>query len=148
VPLLAVQGASEKVLGANVLIRTPSVFKQAAAFTLGFLQESPLTVAFTADSFDEQLAKIAHIENHQNAIVGFEYARFCLHGAAYIRNGQEIILKNRITVSHHFYSDLIFSLSTLPKKQMPHPSSFHEMALLYESLAYQDNPEGSYPRIF
>jgi hypothetical protein len=146
-PLLRVEHNSEQVLSANVAIKTPSVFKRAAAFTLGFLQESPLQLPLGPDAFGPKLAKIGHIENHQNAILGFEYARACLVSATYLRAGEPVVLQKPICVSHHFYADLIFSLSTLPKKTMASASAFHEMALLYESLAYLANPDCSDPRV-
>lgn len=147
VQLSRVEAASEKILLANVGIKTPSVFKRVAAFTLGFMQESPLQKALGSDAFSPELAKVGHVDNHQNAVIAFEYSRACLTTATYICGGIEVSLQNPIKVSRHFYADLIHALSTLPKKTMASSPSFHEMALLYESLAYHDNTNCHDPMI-
>lgn len=146
--LLDVEEASGKILRSNVGIKTPSVFKRAAAFALGFMHTSPLHVKFPASGFHPGAARVAHIDNHQNAIVAFGYARQCLVKATYKCGETDVILENKITVSPHFYADLIFTLTTTPVgKQNPVPAvCFHEMALLFESLAYQDNTGCCYDR--
>lgn len=146
--LAEVEQSSAKILGSLVAIATPSVFKRIAAFTLGFMQVSPLKGKIPPEFFNDHLKKVAHIENHLNAIVAFGYSRACLVGATYKCGKRDVVLANKIKVSAHFYADLIFSLTTIPKNGQSAISSvsFHEMALLYESLAYQDNPDACYPR--
>ena len=146
--LLRAHEFSWRVLQSNVGITTPSVFKRASAFTLGFMQESPLTEKMPANFFAEEIQKVSHIDNHQNAVIAFEYARACLFTATYSRGGEQVTLETAIAVSAHFYADLIHSLTTLPKKRSAEPASFHEMALLYESLSYQWNPTCCDPREF
>ena len=93
--LLPVQQNADDLLRANVRIASPSVFKRAAAFTLGFLQASPLPKSFGPELFGN---KVGHIPNHENAIIAFEYCRTCLHEATYPCSEGTAILKNRITV--------------------------------------------------
>jgi hypothetical protein len=141
--LLAVPSKADAVLRSYVRIKTPSVFQSAAAFTIGFMHESPLRDPFGPSIFGQ---RIGHIDNHQNAIVAFEYSITCLHGATYICGEKEVILNNPIKVSEHFYADTINAFATLPRKgsvqlaPIASAPTFHAIALLYESLAYQDNP--------
>lgn len=133
-----VESTADRLLRTHLRMPTPSVFKRAAAFSIAFMQESPLACALGATNVGQ---KIGHILNHQNAIVAFGYARRCLHGATYKCQGVEVSLSNRIKVSVHFYSDLVLSLTTIPKKSLGEidPSTFHTLALLYESLAFDCN---------
>jgi hypothetical protein len=121
------------ILTKNVSISTPSVFKQAAAFILSFIAESPLRTPFPP-LFDSRLINTA---NHQNAVVAFEYMRFGLVGATIHHSTRgKLILNNKIQVSRHYYFDLIHALTCLGKSE----NGFHLTSLLIESLAYKSNP--------
>jgi len=132
------------ILNRNTAAASPSIFKRAAALTISFIQHSPLNQPFPKTSFPEVLTEIT---NHQNAIVAFEYCRQCLHEASYdLRQAggtpKTITLKSRIALSDHFYYDLIHGISNIKSD-----TSFHFIALLYESLAYKANKGASYPEV-
>lgn len=132
----------QPILNKNTHNATPSIFKRAAALTLAFMEVSPLDQSMAGSRIEDMLT---NLNNHQNAIVVFEYCRRCLQGAKLIHSegkfaGREFILKNKIAVSRHFYRDLIFALGCEGRDSR----SFHAYALLYESLAYKSNPGVSY----
>jgi hypothetical protein len=134
----------------------PSVFKRAAAFSIGFMMESPIRNPFGPDIAGP---RIGHIPNHQNAIVALEWARWSLEGATVVKtpsSGPQVIatLSNPIKVSKHFYADAVLTLATIPISRglaaIVTPGSciyFHYLALVYEALAYVDNPDAAYPRV-
>jgi hypothetical protein len=138
--LFPVIAAADEVLRSNVRMPKPSVFKRAAAFSVGFMEESPLSKPFGPGHFGQ---KIGHVVNHQNAVVAFGYARRCLHKASYFCGAREVELGNPISLSAHFYSDLIVALAAIPQKAKAQAATFHNLALLYEALAYDEN-DGCY----
>lgn len=143
--LFPVEYHSETLLRTHVRIPSPSVFKRVAAFTLGFMQESPLKVEFGPTRFG---AKIGHMRNHQNAIIAFGYARRCLVNATYVCREKTVTLVSPIRISVHSYTDLIQFLITVPRQTMASAPTFHGLALLFEQLAYSANDEDcSDPRI-
>ncbi|MFZ4777418.1 MAG: hypothetical protein ACOYM3_18785 [Terrimicrobiaceae bacterium] len=144
-----------RILQTHVHIPAPSIFKRAAAFSVGFMLQSPLTKPFGVESVG---STVGTIKNHQNAVVAFEMARWSLENGKVITEScaegpEEKLLKEPITTSVHFYTDLILSLASIPSNRgeqltpgsAPH---FHFLALLYESLMYCANPSASYkPRV-
>lgn len=125
----------------NLNIETPSVFKRAAALTMAFIVKSPLDRNFSGSTIAEDLICI---KNHQNAIIGFEYCRDALRGSLIMPKQREpFTLEKPITLSPHFYRDLIHAFSHIED----HSFCFHSTALIYESLCYKANPKASDPEI-
>jgi hypothetical protein len=117
-----------------------SPFKKAATFTTYFVNGWPIRTPITSKEFREGACK--DLAMCQNAIVAFDFCVDALHGAKLQRADKEITLQNRISVSLHFWKDLILALSSCA------PSShFQHISLLYEAMAYQANPDASYPRV-
>ena len=117
-----------------------SPFKKAATFTTYFVNGWPIRTPIAAKQFIDGSCK--DLAQCQNAIVAFDFCADALHGAKLQRQDKEITLANRISVSQHFWKDLILALYDCAPK-----SHFKHIALLYEALVYQANPEASYPRI-
>ena len=78
---------------------------------------------------------------HQNAVIAYALSVDALHGAVINceKRGQ-LVIRNRIVVSYHFWRDFIVSLSSC--RPMEH---FSLVALTFEALVYQTNPEIAYP---
>lgn len=114
-----------------------SPFKKAASFTVNFIAERPITTPFSMDKFGK-------LADHQNAIVAFHLSVDALHNAVIEGCDREPRkLENRIEVSQHFYRDMIVALNRANSE-----AHFRMVALLYESLAYQANPDIAYqPRL-
>ena len=117
-----------------------SPFKKAAVFTTNFVNAKPIVTPITSPQFAD--GPLKDLATHQNAIIAFDLCVDALHGANLIRDGKEIVLTNRISVSLHFWRDLIIALSGSSTVQ-----HFGCISLLYEALAYQANPDASYPRV-
>ena len=82
-------------------------------------------------------------QHHQNAIIAYCLCVDALEGATIQMNDDsECTLTNRISVSQHFFQDLILAFT----RMLPH-EHFSLCALIYESLAYQSNPDASYDRV-
>jgi hypothetical protein len=89
---------------------------------------------------------IQHIQNYSASVLVYEYVKYCLLGAELKReDGTSAILTNPISVSKHTFVDIVHAISFLSRDG---PPSFHLTALLFEQLAYQTNPDASYPREF
>jgi hypothetical protein len=116
-------------------VEKSSPFKKAAAFTAYFAAERPLLTALPEAVFGS-------LHSHHNAIIAFELSVDALEGAQlHQHDGQIVTLKNRIKTSKHFWSETIAAISDC----MP-VHHFRCLALIYESLAYQENPDAAYPR--
>ena len=111
-----------------------SPFKKAAAFTVNFVASGPLLTPIT---------HFGRLATHQNAIIAYCLCVDALEGATIQMNDDsECALTNRISVSQHFFQDLILAFT----RMLPH-EHFSLCALIYESLAYQSNPDASYDRV-
>jgi len=117
-----------------------SPFKKAAAFTTSFVNARPIVTPINSPQFLE--GQFGDLANHQNAIIAFDLCVDALHGAKLQREDKEVILQNRISVSLHFWRDLIIALSGCSTA-----NHFPCVSLIYEALAYQTNPDASYPRV-
>lgn len=113
-----------------------SPFKKVAAFTANFAAERPIHTPLPADKFGP-------LATHQNAIIAVTLSLDALEGAVIQdqRRG-DVSLQNRITVSKHFWRDLIAAASSCVPVH-----HFECLALIYEALAYGANPEASYERV-
>ncbi len=114
-----------------------SPFKKVASFTTNFIAKKPILTSFP----DELFGPLAH---HQNAILAFSLSVDSLLGATIEcpKRKKQIVLKNRISISKHYWQELIVALSAAIPYQ-----HFRCVALLYEALAYQANPEAAYTRV-
>ena len=112
-----------------------SPFKKVASFTCFFASERPLLTPLPEAIYGK-------LHTHQNAIIAFEMSIDALEGAQlHHADGTVVTLKNRIKMSKHFWSETIAAISDC----MP-VYHFKCLALIYESLAYQENPDASYLR--
>jgi hypothetical protein len=112
-----------------------SPFKKAATFTAFFAAERPILTSLPDAVFGP-------LCTHQNAIIAFELSIDALEGAQlHHTNGTVVTLEKRIKISKHFWSETIAAISDCMPAQ-----HFKCLALLYESLAYQENPLASDPR--
>jgi len=113
-----------------------SPFKKAANFFCYFVAERPILNPFPKDVVG---VNIAAMLNHQNVMVAYDMAIECLHNATIHRADKEFVLKERILLSKHSYTDLIQACGSI----MPQ-THFHIMSVLFEQLAYKFNPDASY----
>lgn len=113
-----------------------SPFKKVAAFTANFAAEKAIYSPLPQEHFGV-------LSTHQNAIVAVALSFDALEGAVIkCATRGDILLKNRISVSKHFWKDLIAAVSnTIPVHH------FDCLSLIYEALAYQTNPDASYERV-
>lgn len=114
-----------------------SPFKKVAAFTTNFVTGKPIVTSFSEALFGP-------LSTHQNAIIAFALSVDALEGAVIKceKRKKEILLSNRIKISHHYWQDLVVALSGCYPAQ-----HFNCVSLIYESLAYQANPDASYDRV-
>lgn len=135
----------QPILSRNAATPNPSLFKRSAAFTISFMEFPPLDIPFINGTLPKN---ITGISNHHNAIAAFEFCRRALLNGEILKRVpskkefQSEILKNPIKVSQHFYWDTIHAISTIDCD-----TNFHVLSLLYEALAYKDNPNASYPTV-
>jgi hypothetical protein len=113
-------------------IADSSPFKKAAYFTASFAAERPLLTPLPEPIYGK-------LHNHQNAIIAFELSIDALEGAQlHQHDGKVIVLEKRIKTSKLFWSETVAAISEcIPVHH------FQCLALLYESLAYQENPHPS-----
>jgi hypothetical protein len=113
-----------------------SPFKKVAAFTANFAAEKPIYTSLPVEKF-------GRLATHQNAILAVSLSIDALEGATIkdARRG-DIVLKNRIAISKHYWRDLIAAASSCVPVH-----HFECLALIYEALAYQANPDASYERV-
>jgi hypothetical protein len=122
-------------------LKQPSIFKKASLFTLHFLLNNPIAVELPDGWYPEE---VSHL-NAQNAILVFEICRQSLHGAIiHGTDGEDKILKIKITPSKHQLVDIIKSFATIPPVPAAYDAFSRLLALLYESLAYEFNPTCRY----
>ena len=119
----------------------PSLFKKAGQFTLHFCLNNPITTELP-DGF--YLGEISNLKV-QNAILAFEICRQSLHNAV-IHGTDEIDrpLLKKIVPSHHQFTDIIKGLATIQNVPASYDTYSRLIALIYESLAYEFNPDCRY----
>lgn len=116
-----------------------SPFKKAANFFVWFVAAKPILDELPNTLVTPQLKSIA---NHQNVIFAYHMAIDCLHGATLYRDNKPIVLKEKIKVSKHFFTDFVDAFSAAV------PSiHFKVVSLLFEQLAYKVNKDASYPEV-
>lgn len=113
-----------------------SPFKKAANFLCYFVAEKPILDSFPAEKIGATLSKMT---NHQNALVGFMFICKALHHASLDREGEIIVLTNKIEVSKHSFEDIIDALANVTPAQ-----SVKLVAVLLEQLVYKTNPNCQY----
>lgn len=108
----------------------------------GFDKASPFKKA--ANIFVWLQAESPIEDSRINAALGYALVKKCLHKATFFNKETEsdVILEEPIKLSEHFYTDLLeASRSIVPQDH------FKTYSLLFESLAYESNPEASYTKI-
>ncbi len=118
-------------------ITDASPFKKVSAFTTSFCLWQPIITEFPVDIYRE-------FSKHQNAIFAFRLSVEALHRAVIncpMRGA--VVLENRITVSDHYWKDLVSALG-----QANPVNHFPLVSLIYESLAYEANSDASYKSLF
>jgi hypothetical protein len=116
-----------------------SPFKKAANFFVWFVASKPIIDPLPENIITEDLRSIP---NHQNAIIAYHMTVDCLHKAQLHKNGEIVILENKIRVSKHFFFDFIDTYSAAVPNQ-----HFKPVSLLFEQLAYKTNPQAPYPEV-
>jgi hypothetical protein len=116
-------------------IADSSPFKKAASFSMYFAVTRPILTTLPVEIFGP-------LSTHQNSIVAVELALDALEGAQLHKDdGSIATLTNRIKMSDHYWKDLVVAISgCVPSHH------FNCLSLIYESLAYQENTNASYPR--
>ena len=116
-------------------IEEASPFKKVAAFTVNFVKQRPIMSHLPH-------SRVGDLADHQNEILAFDVSRDALFGAKITcpRRG-ELVLEKRIIISLHYWRDLIAALSTVTDGDVNH------VALIYEALVYNLNPNISYERV-
>lgn len=113
-----------------------SPFKKVAAFTATFAADKPIYSPLPQAHFGP-------LATHQNAILAVTLSFDALEGAVIkCATRGDIVLKNRISVSKHFWKDMIAAVSCAAPVH-----HFECLSLIYEALAYQANPDASYERV-
>jgi hypothetical protein len=112
-----------------------SPFKKVASFVCSFVYEKPIVTRLPVNSF-------GNLHDHQNAIAAHQIAADALHNAIIeCPYRGKIVLGTRISVSRHFWKELIATLHVAT------PAHFNLVSLIYESLTYEANPEASYKNV-
>ena len=116
-------------------IEAASPFKKVASFTTNMVASRPIMTP---------IPDFGDLATHQNAIVAFSMSIDMLEGATiHCAKRGPIVLEKRITVSKHFFVDTISALSFATPLQ-----HFSLVSLLFESLAYEANPNAPYDKVF
>jgi len=116
-----------------------SPFKKAAHFFVWFVASKPIIDPLPSDVIPQDLAAVP---NHQNSIFAYHMAIDCLHKAELHKNGQVVMLENKIKVSKHFFCDFVETFSSVVPAH-----HFKAVSLLFEQLAYKANPSAPYPEV-
>jgi hypothetical protein len=118
-----------------------SPFKKAANIYVWLHALNPFETSLSSEYVPKILASHKHTIT---SLIGFSIVQTCLHGARLKRcDEKEIELSNPINISKHFFSDLVeASQGICPVHH------FKIFSLLFESLAYEANPEASYAKVF
>lgn len=118
-------------------VESASPFKKVANFMTFFIANQPIQSRFSELNIGPKLAKI---RNHQNVIVALQLAIDSLDGAVINgRNGTDIKLNQRISLSEHSYIDIVDALQNATPS-----TSFKLVTILLEQLAYKSNPGCQY----
>jgi len=113
-----------------------SAFKKVSNFICFFISERPILSPFENGLLED----ISSINNHQNAIIGFELARAALHNSTILMSSNDIVLiKNPIKLSKHSYIDIIDALSNVTPVH-----HFKVVSVLLEQLVYKTNENCQY----
>jgi hypothetical protein len=120
-------------------VEKASPFKKAANFFVWFVAARPIL-----DELPDSLItpELKSIQNHQNVIFAYHMAVDCLHNAELHKNGEVVILKNKIRVSVHFFHDFVETYSAATPQ-----NDFKPVSLLFEQMAYKANPDAPYPEV-
>ncbi len=119
---------------ANGGFESASPFKKAASIFVYLIAENPFQSKVSFENLQLPPHEVA-------AIVGFGIVKDCLSGAEFVdKNGRRVVLENPIRISHHFFKDLLEASRGITA--MTH---FKTYSILFESLAYQANPNAQYP---
>jgi len=125
--------AGDSQFPANGGFEKASPFKKAAGVFVWLVAVNPFRSSVTFEDLAIRPHDIA-------ATIGFGLVKACLHGAQFTRrDGKEITLENPIQISDHFFNDLIEASKGITPQQ-----HFKTYSLLFESLAYQTNPDAQY----
>lgn len=117
-------------------ISDSSPFKKAASFSAYMAQSRAILTPLPESTFGS-------LSTHQNAIIAVELSIDALEGAQlHKKDGTTVVLEKRIQISGHYWRDLVVALSNCVPSQ-----HFDCLSLIYESLAYQVNPDASYPKM-
>lgn len=118
-------------------VEEASAFKQVAFFVCHFVSAMPLVEPFDASIVG---AKIASIDNHQNAMIAFQIAVDSLIYSKVIRKqtGEELTVDKPIYLSKHSYIDTIETLAAVT------PSNFKLVSIFFEQLVYKTNSHIQY----
>jgi len=119
----------------------PSIFKKAGQFTLRFCLDSPITTELPKEYFLDEIPNL----KAQNALLAFEICRQSLHKA--VIHGADNLdkpLDNKITPSRHQLTDIIKAFATIQNEEAAYDTYARLIALIYESLAYEFNPDCRY----
>lgn len=118
-------------------VESASAFKKVANFMTFFIASGPIQSRFSEDNIGPELASI---RNHQNVILALQIAIDSLDGAIINgRDGNDIKLEKRITLSHHSYIDIVDALQNATPA-----ASYKLVTVLLEQLAYKSNPQCQY----
>jgi len=134
--VFSVVGAMTQQFPSPIGSEHASPFKKVAAFTTYFAAEKPIITPLPLKPFGD-------LANHHNAIIAFALSVDALEGAIInCPKRGDIVLKNRIMVSEHFWKDTIACLSSVAPVY-----HFRCVSLIYEALAYKFNPDAPYPEV-
>ena len=118
-----------------------STFKKVAHFLCYFVAERPLPEPFPEAIIGKKMAKV---DNHQNALLGFMMALDALENSTVLKkdaDGNEIPyeIKSRVELSQHSYFDIIDALASATPS-----TSFKLVTVLLEQLVYKTNSDCQY----
>lgn len=120
-------------------IEKASVFKKTAYFVANFVCLSPIKTKIKDDNPYFKSFDFSKIPNSENAIAAYFMAKDMLEGATIEKKDGVHTLDNPIVISIHSFIDIIDALATsTPEKH------WQLLSLLFEQLAYKDNPDKSY----
>lgn len=125
----------------------PSIFKKSAQFTLNFVIHNPISTDLPDNWYPAEIPR----RNFHNALLAFEICRNSLFNAVIYRDdndGRGIVekpLKIMIKPSQHQMGDITKCLAMIQRAEEGYDTYARLLALMYESLAYEFNPDCRYP---
>lgn len=134
--------------------RKASVFKHAGFYFAAFVEHAPIVEAPFPASTDPYLLTFPNIAN---TMFAFSMVRQYLLGQLMARPTPlpPVELKNALNPSQHSYMDYLHAggtfddISQYPRDQRStvRVNRYKLCALVFEQMAYLDNPDASYPRV-